>query len=280
MKPLRLGTLITRTFSAWNEDDAVQLGAALAYYAAFSITPLLIMTLSVAGFFYHGDSFTYIKTQLSALVGSEAADTLAETIVAVRKSKQGFTAGLVSALVLFIGASGVFIQLQSAMNQIWKTKRKPGHYWRHFIEERLLAVAMIVGGGFLLLVSLAWSATLSTGAYLLPRATFLWQVADGGVSFVIVTLFFASIFKVVPDARIHWRDVWVGAILTAILFTAGKLATALYLGHSDIGSAFGAAGSILATLAWVFYSSQILFFGAEFTKIHAEQRRREESEQL
>jgi membrane protein len=272
--------LFTRTFSAWSEDDAAQLGAALAYYAAFSITPLLIMTLSVVGFFYHGDSLTYIKTQLSALVGSEAADTLAETIVAVRRSKQGFTAGFVSALVLSIGASGVFIQLQSAMNQIWKTKRKPGHFWRHFIEERLLAVAMIVGGGCLLLVSLALSATLSTGTYLLPGATLLWQIADGGVSFVIVTLFFASIFKVVPDARINWGDVWVGAILTAILFTAGKLVTALYLGHNDIGSAFGAAGSILATLAWVFYSSQILFFGAEFTKIHAEQRRLQESVQL
>jgi membrane protein len=280
MKPLRLRTLITRTFSAWNDANAVHLGAALAYYAAFSITPLLIMTLAAAGFFYHGDSFTYIKTQLSALVGTEAADTFAETIVAVRRSKQGFAAGLVSALVLSIGACGVFIQLQSSMNQIWKTERKPGHFWRHFLEERLLAVAMIVGGGFLLLVSLAWSATLSTGAYLLPRATFLWQIADGGVSFVIVTLFFASIFKVVPDARIHWSDVWVGAILTAILFTAGKLATALYLGHNDIGSAFGAAGSILATLAWVFYSSQILFFGAEFTKIHAEQRRLEDRVQL
>ena len=273
LKRLPLWTLITRTFSAWNDDDAVQLGAALAYYAAFSITPLLIMTLAGAGFFYHGDSFTYIKNQLSALVGSEAADTLAETIVAVRKSKQGFTAGLVS-------ASGVFIQLQSAMNQIWKTERRPGHFWRHFVEERLLAVAMIVGGGLLLLVSLAWSATLSTGAHLLPGAMFLWQIADGGVSFVIVTLFFASIFKVVPDARINWSDVWVGAILTAILFTAGKSATALYLGHNDIGSAFGAAGSILATLAWVFYSSQILFFGAEFTKIHAEQRRLDKSVQL
>ena len=139
---------------------------------------------------------------------------------------------------------------------------------------------MILGGGFLLLVSLAWSAILSTGAYLLPRATFLWQIADGGVSFVIATLFFASIFKVVPDARINWSDVWVGAILTAVLFTAGKLITALYLGNNDIGSAFGAAGSILATLAWVFYSSQILFFGAEFTKIHAEQRRLDESVRL
>jgi membrane protein len=280
LKPLRLWTLIPRTFSAWSDDNAVQLGAALAFYAAFSITPLLIMTLAAAGIFYHGGSFTYIKAQLSALVGRDAADTLAETIVAVRKSKQGFAAGAVSALVLSIGATGVFIQLQSAMNQIWKTERKPGHFWRHFLAERLLAIAMIAGGGFFLLVWVAWSATLSTGAYLLPRATFLWQIADGGVSFVILTLFFASIFKIVPDVHIHWSDVWVGAILTAILFTAGKSATALFLGHNDIGSAFGAAGSILATLAWVFYSSQILFFGAEFTKVHAEQRRSEENVQL
>lgn len=280
MKPLPLGTLIVRTFSAWSDDDAAQLGAALAYYAAFSITPLLIMILAAAGFFYHGGSLIYIKTQLSALVGNEAASTLAQTIIEVRKSKQGFAAELLSALVLSIGASGVFIQLQSSMNQIWKTERKPGHFWRHFLEERLLAIAMILGGCCLLLVSLAWSAVLSTGVYLLPRATFLWQIADGGISFVIATVFFASIFKVVPDARINWSDVWVGAILTAVLFTAGKLITAAYLGNNDIGSAFGAAGSILATLAWVFYSSQILFFGAEFTKVHAQQRRLAEDVRL
>ena len=280
VRPLRLQTLIAKTFSAWNDDNAVQLGAALAYYAAFSITPLLIIALSLAGVFFQDHSFAYIKSRLAALVGSEAAETLAETIVKVHRSKQSFGAGAVSAVVLCIGASGVFIQLQSAMNQIWKTERRPGHFWRTFLKERLLSGAMIVGGGFLLLVSLTWSATLATGADLLPRAALLWQIADGGISFFIVTLFFAAIFKVVPDARINWGDVWVGAILTAILFSAGKLVAALYLGKNDIGSAFGASGSILATLAWVFYSSQILFFGAEFTKIHAEQRRLEEQRPL
>jgi membrane protein len=280
LRPRHLWALITKTFSAWSDDNAVQLGAALAYYAAFSITPLLIILLALASLFSHGNGLAHIKSQLAVLVGSEAAGVLVGTIAAVHASNRGFAATLVSALILAVGAFGVFIQLQDSLNQIWKTERKPGHFWRHFLKQRLLSVVMIVGGGLLLLLFLASSAMLSTGAYLLPRATILWQITDGSVYFVIVTLFFASIFKIVPDARINWSDVWVGATLTAILFTAGKFATASYLGRNDIGSAFGPAGSILATLAWVFYSSQILFFGAEFTKVHAEQRRLDGSVQL
>jgi membrane protein len=184
---------------------------------------------------------------------------------------------VVSVIILFVGASGVFVQLQSSMNQIWGVQPKPGLFWKDFLKERLLSFAMILGIGFLLLVSLVWSAALSAGneyfKHLLPGANWFWQIVDGGVSFAIVVLLFASIFKAVPDVRIDWNDVWVGALLTSILFTGGKSAIGLYLGRSSLGSAFGAAGSILVILAWVYYSSQILFFGAEFTKIYAKQHR-------
>jgi membrane protein len=277
MKPIKLWRLMLQTASAWNNDNALQLGAALAYYAVFSISPLLIIILAGAGFLYRGDSFAYIHAQIATLAGNNAADTITGTIKSVHSSEHGLATTVVSVIILFVGASGVFVQLQSSMNQIWGVKRKPGHFWKDFLMERLLSFAMILGVGFLLLVSLVLSAALSAGSeyfkYLLPGANWLWQIVDGCVSFAIVVLLFASIFKAVPDVRIDWNDVWVGGLLTSILFTGGKSAIGLYLGRSSLGSAFGAAGSILVILAWVFYSSQILFFGAEFTKIYAEQHR-------
>ena len=163
------------------------------------------------------------------------------------------------------------------MNQIWGVKPRAGHFWTDFLKERLLSFGMILGVGLLLMIPMVLSAGLSVGGEyferLLPGTTWLGEILDGGVSFAIVVLLFASIFKVVPDAGIGWNDVWTGALLTAVLFTGGKLAIAWYLRHSNLGSAFGAAGSILAVLAWVYYTSQILFLGAEFTKIYAEQNR-------
>src|ERR1051326_8669186 len=277
MKPIQLWHLLIQTSSAWNNDKALQLGAALAYYAVFSISPFLIIILAIAGFLYRSDSFAYIHAQIATLAGNNAADTITSTIKSVHSSEHSFAATVVSVIVLFIGASGVFVQLQSSMNQIWGVKPKAGHFWKDFLKERLLSFAMILGIGFLLLISLVLSAGLSAGSEyfksLLPGANWLRQILDGGVSFAIVVLLFASIFKAVPDVRIDWNDVWVGALLTSILFTGGKSAIGLYLGRSSLGSSFGAAGSILIILAWVYYSSQILFFGAEFTKIYAEQHR-------
>jgi len=277
MKPIKLWQLTVQTSSAWNKDNALQLGAALAYYAIFSISPLLIIMLAGAGFLYRGDGFAYIHTQIATLAGNNAADTITNTIKSVHSSEHGFAATIVSTTILFIGASGVFVQLQSSMNQIWGVKPKPGHYWKDFLKERLLSFALILGAGFLLLISLVLNAVLSAGSeyfeYLLPDANWFWQILGRGVSFVVVVLLFASIFKAIPDVPIGWNDVWVGAFLTSILFTVGKSAIGLYLGRSSLGSAFGAAGSILVILAWVYYSSQILFFGAEFTKIYAEEQR-------
>ncbi len=276
MKPSQLWQLTVRTCSAWNNDNALQLGAALAYYAVFSISPLLIIILVLAGFIYRGDSFAYIHAQIAMLAGDMAADTITSTIKSVH-SEHGPAATIAGGIILFIGASGVFVQLQSSMNQIWGVKPRPGHFWRDFLKERVLSLAMILGLGFLLMISLVLSAALSAGSeyfgHFLPGVDWLRQLLDGGASFGVSVLLFAAIFKSVPDVRIGWNDVWMGALLTAILFIVGKSVIGLYLGHSSVGSAFGAAGSILVVLAWVFYTSQILFFGAEFTKAYAEQSR-------
>jgi membrane protein len=179
--------------------------------------------------------------------------------------------------MLLIGASSVFGQLQAVLNRIWGVQPKPGHFWQDLFKQRLVSFAMVIGVSFVLLVSLILSAVLAMitdyFTYLLPGAGILWQVLDVGVSFSIITVLFALIFKVVPDVNIEWRDVWLGSVITALLFVSGKTAIAYYLGRSGVESAYGAAGSLLVLLAWVYYSSQILFFGAEFTKLHAEDHR-------
>ena len=167
--------------------------------------------------------------------------------------------------------------MQTALNRVWGVQPKPGHFWRDFFKQRAISFTLILGVSFLMLVSLLVSAMLAaiTGyfSYLLPGATFLWHVLDVVVSFSIVVGIFAAIYKIVPDVHIDWQDVWTGAIVTAVLFTAGKAAISLYIGRTGVGSAYGAAGSVMILLAWVYYSSQILFLGAEFTKLYAEQRR-------
>ncbi len=277
MKHSSLWRLIGRALSAWNNDNALQLGAALAYYAVFSISPLLIIILAVAGFAYRGDSLAYIHSEIAAFAGNNAADTVTSTIRSVRSSGQGFAATVLGVIVLFISASGVFVQLHNSMNHIWGVKPKPGHLWKDLLKQRLLSFALILGLGFFLLISLVLTAALAAGSeyfqFLLPGGNWLWQIVDAGISFGILVLLFAAIFKIVPDVRIGWNDVWAGALLTSILFTIGKSIIGLYLGRSNLGSAFGAAGSILVIMAWLYYSSQILFFGAEFTKVYAEQRR-------
>jgi membrane protein len=263
--------------AAWNKDDTLPLGAALAYYASFSISPLLVIVLAVSGFFYRGDSFSYVRSEIAGLVGNKAAIAIASAIESVQSSTHGLAATLFSLVILFLGASGVFVQLQNSMNQIWGVKPKPGHFVRDLLKQRLISFAMILGVSFLLLVSLLFSAAVAAITayfqYLLPGADFVWYTLDTMASFVLVVLVFASIYKVVPDVHIDWGDVWVGAFVTAIFFTGGKFLIGFYLGRSGIGSAFGAAASIFVILAWVYYSSQILFLGAEFTKVYSEHRR-------
>ena len=269
--------LVAKTIKCWGSQNALEWGAALAYYTAFSIAPLLIIALSLVGLVYKGDSVSYIHYQIANLVGENAATAITSAIKSVRTSEHGTAANIISIIVLLIGASSVFGQLQNALNRIWGVQPKPGHFWRDLFKQRLISFAMILGISFLLLVSLLISALLAAATgyfeYLVPGASFIWQLLDAAVSFSIVVILFAAIFKIIPDVHIDWKDVWTGAVATAALFVGGKAAIGFYLGRSGIGSAYGAAGSVLILLAWVYYSSQILFLGAEFTKLYAEQRR-------
>lgn len=269
--------LLKKSFWAWTNENALEWGAALAYYTAFSIAPLLVIALTIAGWFYEGDSLAYIQGHIATLIGQNAASVMTTAIRSIRTSNSGTVAGVISVVMLLLGASTVFGQLQSVLNRIWGVQAKPDHFWRDLFKQRLISFAMVIGVSFVLLVSLVLSAILAMiteyFSYLLPNAGFVWQAMDAALSFSIVTFLFAAIFKVVPDVHVGWRDVWLGAVVTAVLFVIGKAAIAYYLGRSGVESAYGAAGSILVLLAWVYYSSQILFFGAEFTKLHAEENR-------
>jgi membrane protein len=269
--------LLKKSFLAWANENALEWGAALAYYTAFSMAPLLLIALSIVGLFYQADSLAYIHARMASLVGSDAATVLTTGIKSIRSSQHGAVANIIGVSTLLVGASTVFSQLQTTLNRIWGVKPRAGHFWRDLLKQRLISFAMVVGIGFLLLVSLILSAILAAITdyfqYLLPGADFFWHVLDVGLSISIITVLFALIFKTVPDVHLSWRDVWLGAVVTTVLFVIGKTAISFYLGRSGVESVYGAAGSLLVILSWVYYSSQILFFGAEFTKIHALERR-------
>ena len=265
--------LISETIRQWSEDKAERLGAALAYYAAFSLSPLLILVVAIVDFFYGGKSTDYIRLQMAGFMGADAAETIVHAIRTVNRSGGGVAATVISIFTLFLGATGVFTQLQDAMNTIWEVVPRPRGYLWEMINLRMRSFAMVLGICFLLLVSLVMSAILSAVSVyfhgFLPGEEFVWRIADFVVTFGVTTLLFGLIYKVLPDVHIAWSDVSIGAVATALLFTGGKVLIGLYLGRSAIGSAYGAAGAILVVLAWIYYSSQILFLGAEFTQVYA-----------
>jgi membrane protein len=233
--------------------------------------------LAVASFWFGEEAARReLFNQLYGLAGKEGGEAIQAIVVAADKPKAGLLATVAAVVTLVIGATGVFVQLQDALNTVWNVKRKPGRGLRHFIQDRLLSFAMIVGIGFLLLVSLVLSAALAAvGKWmngLLPAQEVIWEGINFAVSLGVITLLFAMIFKVLPDVQIRWRDVWSGALLTALLFNLGKLVLGFYLGRSSVASAYGAAGSVVIVLLWVYYSAQIVFFGAEFTRVYASKR--------
>ena len=268
--------LVKHTATEWIDQGLSRMGAALAFYTLFAIAPLFVIVLAIAGLWFgEAASRRELFSQVSGLVGSEGGDAIQALISAANRPKTGAWATVIAVVTLFVGATGVFVQLQDALNSIWGVRRAPGRGMRNFIKDRLLSFALIVGIGFLLLVSLVLSAGLSAlGKYmggLLPVQETLWQGVNFVVSFGVITLLFAMIFKLLPDVKIAWRDVWIGAILTALLFNLGKFLLGLYLGRSSVTSAYGAAGSLVIVLLWVYYSAQILFFGAKFTQLYASQ---------
>lgn len=250
------------------------MGAALAFYTLFAIAPLFVIVLAIAGVWFGEEAARReLFGQVSGLVGSEGGEAIQSLVSAAHKPKTGFWATVIAVVTLFVGATGVFVQLQDALNSLWGVRRVAGRGLRNFIKDRLLSFALVVGIGFLLLVSLVLSACLAAlgkfMAGLVPAQAAVWQGINFVISFGVITLLFAMIFKVLPDVKIAWRDVWMGALLTAVLFNLGKLLLGLYLGRSSVTSAYGAAGSLVVVLLWVYYSAQILFFGAKFTQIYS-----------
>jgi membrane protein len=266
--------LVKHPVTEWIDLGVSRMGAALAFYTIFAIAPLFVIVLAMAGLWF-GDEAARRELfgQVSGLVGSEGGEAIQALVSAAHKPKAGAWATGIALVTLLVGATGVFVQLQDSLNSIWGVRRKPGRGLRNFVKDRLLSFALIVGIGFLLLVSLVLSAGLSAlGKFmtgLLPAQTILWQWVNFGVSFGVITLLFAMIFKVLPDVKIAWRDVWIGAMITALLFNLGKLLLGLYLGRSSVTSAYGAAGSLVIVLLWVYYSAQILFFGVKFTQLYS-----------
>jgi membrane protein len=266
--------LVKTTASDWMEDDATRLAASLAYYSILSLAPLVVLALAIAGFAFSEEAARGgISRELGGLVGSSGAEAVEGIVKNAKAPAAGILSSIVGIVVLLFGASGVFGELQAALNAIWEVAPKPGRGIMGIIRDRLFSFAMVMGVAFLLLVSLVVSAALAgIGRFLsgrLPGGEVLWQGVNFVISFGVIAALFAVLFKTVPDAKVAWRDVWVGGLVTAGLFTLGKFLIGLYLGKSTISSSYGAAGSLVLLVIWVYYSASILLFGAEFTQVYA-----------
>jgi membrane protein len=267
--------LLKNTTLEFIEDDAIKLSAALAYYTIFALPPLLIIIITICGFFFGEEAVTgQLYGQINALVGNDAAIQIQGAIKNVELSGSTILATIFGVTMLLIGASGVFVEIQSSINYIWGLRAKPNKGFKKFIQNRLMSFSMIVSLGFLMVVSLIVNTILdvlnSRLKLYFPESTiYLFYGINSVIVFSIITLLFALIFRTLPDGIIKWRDACFGAACTAILFMVGKFAIGYYLGNSTIGSIYGATGSVIIILVWVYYSSIILYFGAEFTKVYA-----------
>ena len=271
--------LLRLTFRKWQSDNVSVLASSLAYYTVFSLAPLLIILIAVLNLASRFLGQTFGEQELVAQVSDVFGDGVADFVKTIIVQRQGDTSGdvlatVVGVVLLFIGATGVFVQLQNALNRIWDVPPGGKGGVVQLLRARLVSFALVLGIGFLLVVSLVATAlvdALSNSARtLLPGTDLVWSLAVEGVSFVILTLFFAVLFKVLPDASVRWRDMWVGAAVTALLFVVGKTLIGLYLSKSAVASTYGGAGSLVVLLLWVFYSAQIFLFGAEFTRVYSE----------
>lgn len=269
--------VVSRSLGRFFEDGAFQLSAAIAYYSLLSIAPLFLIVVAVAGvFFADGQVHMQLIEQMRGLIG-DAGATLTQTVIEHTESEERSKWSLLIGTVLTIaGATTVFAQLQSALNRVWRVEAAPGHALFGFIKQRLLSFALVLSIGFLLMVSLVTSALLAMfRAYLdskIDNLGWVWQGMDLAISFALMTALIALMFKYLPDREIEWRDTWLGAVITAALFIVGKQVIGLYLGQTSVASSFGAAGSVVVFMIWVYYAAAILLFGAEITQAVAEQR--------
>lgn len=268
--------LFKRTGQEWIADDTPQFGAALAYYSVFSLAPMVLLTLAIIGVLFRDDPagvWSKIVTQMSYFLDQSAINVLQNIAANVASTKKTALGGAIGIALALFGATGVFGQLQNALNVIWGVKAKPHAGVWGFIRTRFLSFALLAGIAFLLLVSLVLEAVIKAfSAYLktfLPGALSIIVPIYLAMDLLVVVAIFAMIFKILPNAVIRWRDVWTGAVLTALLFLIGKWGLGIYLGSGTAASAYGAASSLITLLLWVYYSSQILLFGAEFTQVYA-----------
>jgi len=274
MKARDLFQLLKDSVKAWSDDKASRLAAALSYYTVFSIAPLLVIVIAVAGLVLGEEAVRgQIVSQIGDTVGPETAEFIQTLIANASEPSSGIIATVVGVVTLLLGASGVFGQLQGALDTIWRVEPAPGRGILGTIQDRFLGLAMVLGIGFLLMVALVASTAISVASTFigerLPVPAGWLSVLDFVLSFAVITVLFAFIFKFLPRVTIAWRDVWLGAAVTSALFNVGKLLIGWYLGTSGAGSAFGAAGSLIVLLLWVYYSAQIFLLGAEFTRVYA-----------
>jgi membrane protein len=271
----QIWSLIKAAFSSWLDDYAPSMGAALAYYTMFSIAPLLLIVISTAGLVFGEEAVRgEVFGQLQGLMGDRGAEAVQGLLESVSKPEEGIAGTVIGTVLLLVGATTVFGELQDAFDRIWRTpgRDKDGGLWR-LIRSRLLSFGIILGIGFLMMVSLVFSAAMAAlgkwwGPYF-ASLEILATTLNFLFSFASTIVMFAMLYKFMPRVKIHWQDVWAGAAVTALLFTVGKLLIGIYIGKSAISSGFGAAGSLVVVLVWVYYSAQIFLLGAEFTWIYA-----------
>lgn len=266
--------LLKESFKEWKEDGALSLGAALAYYTIFSLAPMLLIAISVAGLVFGREAAQgELVGQMRGLLGQQGAEAIQTMVANAGKHSSGVIGTILGIATLLFGATGVFSQLQASLNRIWDVEARPAKGIWGFLRTRILSFGMVLGIGFLLLVSLAISAAIAamdtyiTGLF--PGGEVVIGIISAVIGLGLITLLLAMIYRFLPDVKIAWRDVWTGAVITAVLFLIGKVLIGLYLGNSSVASTYGAAGSLVILLLWIYYSSQILFFGAEITQVYA-----------
>jgi membrane protein len=270
-----LWRVLKRALAGWWADNVPRLGASLAYYTLFALAPILVIAIGVAGLVFGREAVRgEIVGQIEGLMGRQGAEAVQAMVEGASRPSASILATAIGAVTAFLGATGAFIELQTALNAIWRVKPKPGVSVKAFLVERLISFGLVVAVGFLLLVSLIVSAALAAlNRYLgaaFPALTVVWQASNVLVSLGVVTLLFAMVYKVLPDVQLGWRDVWVGSLVTAGFFSIGKQIIGLYLGTSSVASSYGAAGSVVVLLIWVYYSAQVVLLGAEFTRHYVE----------
>lgn len=271
--------LIKETAIGWDRDHIARHSAALSFYTLFSMAPLLLIVIAIAGSVFGREAVEgRIMEELQLLVGSSGARTVQGVIRNSSGPGKSVTALTIGIVTFFFGATAAFASLQGALNSVWKVESRPGNAIWSFVRTRLISFGMVVGTGFLLLVSLVVGAGLSAMSdalgQVIPGPVGLWQAADVVISLSIITVLFGAIYKVLPDVELTWSDVWRGAVITSVFFTAGKFLIGLFLGQSSVASSYGAAGSLVVLLLWVYYSTQVMLLGAEFTQKYVLQFRR------